>query len=451
MSRPVQPPREREALREVGSTEVKPWVARVLVALFLLTGGTVPLLELTGVAGSGGSAPSVDVARRVASALAAGRPLAANRVVLEELERLEASFEEGSLLQQVVVPWAQWAETRLFADGNRQALLGVGDWLFYRPDLEHVTGRPFLDREVMEARATEGASWTMPPNPDPRPAIRALHRQLEERGIALVVMPTPVKPMVEPQRFEATAASSDTPFRNASYERFRTDLEAGGIPIFDPGPLLVDLSPGKTEEEENGYLVHDTHWTPIAMERVAEALAAEIEPRLDSGSSSRNDSLAYRRRPVDVRGTGDIARMLRLPPEAGLFPPQEVTTQMITTPEGGLWRPERGAPVLLLGDSFTNVYSEDGLGWGRSAGLAEQLSYFLGRPVDRIAINAGGAHTTREALARALRSDPRRLDGVELVVYQFAARELSQGDWRTVDIFGERGEGSSDTTPNTGS
>jgi alginate O-acetyltransferase complex protein AlgJ len=129
--------------------------------------------------------------------------------------------------------------------------------------------------------------------------------------------------------------------------------------------------------------------------------------------------------------------MLRLPEAPGLpelFPPQEVTVQQVLDPLGSLARPDPGADVLLLGDSFTNVYSQAELGWGQGAGLAEQLAYRLGRPVDRIAVNAGGSHTTRKRLADLLRADPGRLDGKEVLVYQFAVRELSQGDWKLVDL-----------------
>jgi len=99
---------------------------------------------------------------------------------------------------------------------------------------------------------------------------------------------------------------------------------------------------------------------------------------------------------------------------------------------------------LLLGDSFTNIYavrsafaqSEDGvpLDWGESAGLAEQLSHHLGRPVDRIARNAGGSHSTRRDLARDLARGGDRLDGVRVVVWQFAVRELSHGDWPVIPL-----------------
>ena len=112
---------------------------------------------------------------------------------------------------------------------------------------------------------------------------------------------------------------------------------------------------------------------------------------------------------------------------------------MVLDAAGRLWRRDPAAEVLLLGDSFTNVYSDPALGWGRGAGLAEQLAYELARPVDKLALNAGGAHATREALARALASGRTSLAGKRVVIYQFAARELSTGDWRAVDL-GEWGE-----------
>ena len=74
----------------------------------------------------------------------------------------------------------------------------------------------------------------------------------------------------------------------------------------------------------------------------------------------------------------------------------------ILTADGRPWRPDPTADVLLLGDSFTNIFSLEAMGWGTAAGLAEQLSFVLGRPVDRLVQNANGAFATREALAREL-------------------------------------------------
>jgi alginate O-acetyltransferase complex protein AlgJ len=121
-----------------------------------------------------------------------------------------------------------------------------------------------------------------------------------------------------------------------------------------------------------------------------------------------------------------------------------VTIRQVLDESGERWAPTQGAPVLLLGDSFANIYSDrrsfaqvvdgEALEWGESAGLAEQLSHFLGRPVDRIVRNAGGAHTTRRDLAREILARRPRLNKTRVVVYQFAVRELSLGDWQLLEL-----------------
>ena len=54
--------------------------------------------------------------------------------------------------------------------------------------------------------------------------------------------------------------------------------------------------------------------------------------------------------------------------------------------------------------------------------------------MDRIAINAGGAWSARERLADELRRGSDRLAGKRVVVYEFAARELTSGDWRRIEL-----------------
>jgi alginate O-acetyltransferase complex protein AlgJ len=62
--------------------------------------------------------------------------------------------------------------------------------------------------------------------------------------------------------------------------------------------------------------------------------------------------------------------------------------------------------------------------------LAEQLSFHLQRPVEKIALNAGGAYASRQMLRRQSLTSRNPLRGKKVVVYQFAVRELAMGDWR---------------------
>ena len=121
--------------------------------------------------------------------------------------------------------------------------------------------------------------------------------------------------------------------------------------------------------------------------------------------------------------------MLDLPEGQTRYPPETVTVRRVVQADGTVWRSSPSADVLLLGDSFSNIYALSSLGWGDGAGLAEQLSYELQRPLDRITQNDEGANATRVALRRA---GAARLAGKRVVIYQFAARELAFGDWRLV-------------------
>jgi alginate O-acetyltransferase complex protein AlgJ len=122
--------------------------------------------------------------------------------------------------------------------------------------------------------------------------------------------------------------------------------------------------------------------------------------------------------------------MLDLPGWHEWPPPETVWITRVVDAGGAPWRPSRHADVLLLGDSFTNIYSLETMGWGTAAGFAEQLSRALRRPVDRIVQNDAGAFATRALLRR----DPGRLTATRVVVHQFATRELSFGDWQVIPI-----------------
>ena len=103
---------------------------------------------------------------------------------------------------------------------------------------------------------------------------------------------------------------------------------------------------------------------------------------------------------------------------------------MATTP----WRATPSADVLLLGDSFSNIFSLEGMGWGESAGFAEHFSRALGKPIDAILRNSDASFATREILSRELARGHDRLAGKKLVVWELAARELSSGNWKLLPM-----------------
>ena len=427
--------REERAHREVGHTDVAPRTARLLVAVFLVMIAVVSLVEFFGVRAlrSEGLEPSwmhlSALPGEIRSTLANvpddyslwQRVVAANRRVLAALTSFENALEDESVLGRALRPPAQVALTRWLGAGNERVYKGSGGWLFYRPDVEYITGQPFLDPRTLSRRVASASEWDRPPQPDPRPAIAGFRRDLEARGITLIVMPTPVKPSVHPEglagRYERLAGT----LQNPSYDAFVDDLRRDGTLVFDPGAALAAARRFGPQ-----YLETDTHWRPEAMEEVADLLARFVASEVDLPAADAS----YRVDRQETRNVGDTARMLDLPEETALYPAEAVWLRRILRQDGSLWRSSRDADVLLLGDSFTNIYTLESMGWGTSAGLAEQLSYALRRPVDRLVQNDEAAYATRAML----RGDPARLDGKRVVIYQFAARELASGDWRILPL-----------------
>ncbi len=420
----IRDERARQALREVGDTAVSRPAAWAMVGWFLATIVVVPAIDV--VRGELASPWGV-LAGAVRVAGEADGFFATNRELQRGIDAFEDEVREGSWVRERLVPPVQAWTLRWLRLANERVHPGRGGWLHFRADVDHVVGPGFLDPRVLEARRAGGEAWEAPPSPDPLPAILGLRDQLAERGISLLAMPTPVKPAIQPETLSGRYRPGGPPLRNPSFDEWVKRLEAAGVPVFDSAPLLA----GRAAVEPQ-YLATDTHWTPEAVDAVAKELAGHLEAAYGAVLGPA-DPLAFYRRPATAESRGDIAEMLRLPAGAGP-PAQSVELQTVLDGRGDPWRPDPAARVLLLGDSFTNIYSDDDLRWGTGAGLAEQLAFHLGRPVDRVAVNAGGPRATREALARRLAAGDDRLAAKTVVVWQFATRELSHGDWARVAL-----------------
>ncbi|HEY0555114.1 MAG TPA: hypothetical protein VGG20_12665 [Thermoanaerobaculia bacterium] len=424
----MDPERERIAKIEIGHTDVSRSLAWMLVALFVAVIATVPIVDVvTGRASQTGVTAGSLAA--VGPVIAQQGWIAGSKSLLRQMHQLEDGLERKSWLGAALLPRTQRVLTALGV-GNEKVYLGRDRQLYYTPDVQYVTGPAFLEHGVLERRRLGGAAWEDAPHPDPLPALADFQRQLAARGIALLIVPTPVKPMIDPEGL--TNGHPPIPLENASWPALLRRLRAAGIEVLDPAPLLAQA---KGADGPPQYLRTDTHWTPPAMDLVAQRLAERVRAL---GHLAPPSGAGLFRQPQSVSNTGDLAVLLTLPATHPLKEPERVTIQRVETAEGSPWRADPHADVLLLGDSFTNIYSQSDLGWGTGAGLAEQLSYYLGRPIDRLALNSGGALNTRQRLAQDLAMGNDRLAGKKVVIYQFAVRELAIGDWRVIAMDGER-------------
>ncbi len=382
-------------------------------------------------AGEGSALPSTareGIVSGMRSAWASGnspldRFLAANSHLAQRTKLYEEALDDQALLSLSLRPPIQALLTSLGV-GNEKATVGRKQWLFFTPGIHSLTGLGFLDPAHLKQRIRSGGNTDTAPQPDPRKAIVHFRDQLAERGIELLLVPTPIKPSIHPEYLSGRMTDVDDPVRNRSYSSFVQELKSLGVHIYDPAPLLKERSSQSAQ-----YLATDTHWRPDAMTAVAKELASVVKRLAPS-----DVSVAWKQTATSHTQHGDIATMLELPDWQGTIPTETIMTHSVTDENGAPWQPDSNADVLLLGDSFANIYSLAGMGWGAHGGLGEHLSYHLKRPLDRLSRNDAGAHTSRQMLVDALTRDPSRLNNKRVVIWQFAERELALGDWKILPL-----------------
>jgi alginate O-acetyltransferase complex protein AlgJ len=434
--------REQIARREIGHTQISRAAAWTLALLFVATIAAVPAVQHAADVLAwradrrdslwpqaydifGSVAQAVDAAREADGSIL-DRVLEANSVLREAIPLYTDALEEESVVARALVPSAQEVLTGWLGRGIDRVYVGRGGALFYRPTVDCLTARGFLDPRQLARRAQGLGEGGEPLQPDPRAAILEFHRQLAARGIRLIVMPVPAKASVQPEMLAAGHEGCQAVIQNPSFAPFKQELEREGVLVFDVAQAFVQAKASGPQ-----YLVADAHWRPEAMERAADLLAKFIEAQV---LPEADYAVVYQREAEAVTNLGDTARMFRLPAGQRLFKPETVEIHPVVTPWGDLWRPTRSADILLLGDSFSNIYSLEAMGWGEAAGLAEQLSYYLHRPIDTRRRNGSGAYVTRARLDQELARGEDTLAGKRLVVWEFATYELGEGDWRPYDI-----------------
>jgi alginate O-acetyltransferase complex protein AlgJ len=341
------------------------------------------------------------------------------------IRAFEKHLEESSGLVARLRPVVQTFLIRWFREGNTQVVVAPGGWLFFQRDLDYVNGAPFLDARRQRVRAERDRV-----SADPVAAVLDFQRQLSARGIRLVLLPVPVKPCIEGHRLYGPSVGDKRLRQNVSFGPFVERLRSEGVEVLDPAPLLFERLQHTAEAQ---YLARDTHWTPQSMAAVARALASEVAGGWERARPAGQVASVSAGELESVSNEGDTTTLLGLPAAQALFPPETVQVQPVYT-GGMLWKSDSEAEVLLLGDSFSNIYAMNDMGWGNRAGFAEQLSVALGRPVDVLLRNSDGAFATRQMLQRELAKGRDRLAGKKVVVWEFAVRELAFGDWKIISL-----------------
>ena len=408
---------EEDSQAELNSTEIRPGVARALSWGFVLLLVLVPFSQFSFEV-MRGQPPTVF---QILEAPLAGRW--SDLTDRKYLSAYETALEKSSMVRSWVQANLQEQMTRWLGVGNHKVIIGQKGWLLYQPGVDYVAGVDFLGREAIGARmkALKDREVERDPHPDPRPALASFIRDLRAHGVAVLLVPIPDKSMVHPEIL--TARASGAIVNNPGYARFVAAMEQAGAVVFDAAGLSRSTAlTGRTL-----YLAQDTHWRPEWMGEIATAIARTVQQRFPLPTLAR--PLVTVVRPEARHRVGDLVDMLALPKAQLLYAPEEVVaTQIIDQSTNQPLAADPDSDVVLLGDSFTNIYTDPGLGWGDGAGFGAHLGRALGRPLQVIAQNGAASTGVRQEFLRT--DQARRLFSKKLLIYEFTMHDLTTANWR---------------------
>ena len=257
---------------------------------------------------------------------------------------------------------------------------------------------------------------------DPLPAIFDFHRQLQQRGIALLVVPVPPKVAL----VDRALADGLDGVRTNSLSKFYEQLQAGGVEVLDLRQVLA----AQQEAGESMYCKTDSHWSGAGCVTAAQAVAKRIADTLPTLQRKHLDlQVKWEERVI----RGDLAELLA----AGKPEEERVRVRRIT---GRAVKSDPQSPVLIIGDSHTLVFHDF---LGEAAGFPDQLAFELDLLPEWIGTRGSAANAVRLSLLRRATLEADYLGGKKVIVWLFAAREFTEADqgWQKIPLSVRGGGG----------
>ena len=375
------------------------------------------------------------------------------------LRAFEKKVEDENALVLAVRPRYQLAVWNIFNDPGEKVVLGAaGDcigagcerdtamasdrWLFYRQDVEFLVQPSPLD--VRSAKLD-----------NPIKAIEKFRDQLKAKGVELLVVITPGKPSIYPERLTGHASSAADHANSIGLQSHgKKILDSLAKLGFNTVDLYTPLLAAKSRDSVEGplYLNDDTHWTPRGAELAAAEISKKVREMADAGivdigeESMRfadSDSVADRMGDVGEMSGLNKFNAFKVQKVVGHVVSQQEVSERKEAPADSLsdstvvydttktpFKDDfRKAKILILGDSFSRIYQTDS---PVNAGWIAHFARNMNRPVASIVSDGGASTLVREKLARKAGV----LKGKKLLIWEFVERDLRFGaeGWKDVDF-----------------
>ena len=309
---------------------------------------------------------------------------------------------------------------QLAASGEGLAVAGEEGWLFLRSELRHLGAGQFWGDAAQTASQANRADRR-----DPLPAITAYARDLAQAGVQLVVVPVPAKAAVYADLLPGAAVAPGDGRVDSHHVALYGELRDAGVEVVDLMPLFLQERAGGTQM----YLRTDSHWTPAAAQLAASHVAQRIRDlRPETQATELAGRVAESRLPV----TGDLWEAAGTALETDLV--ALFTPHFDGVPIGAAGEDQQ-SPVMVIADSHGLVFHSGGDMFADGAGFSDHLAQQLGQGVALTAVRGSAATPARVAFYRNVRQSPDLLATTKVVVWLFAARELTEtSGWAIVPV-----------------
>ncbi len=284
------------------------------------------------------------------------------------------------------------------------SMTGREGWLFSVPELRHLAG---------------GALDAF----DPLAVILGFDRELASRGVDLLVVPVPPKAIIYADKVgvDDPPVPIPVPRLDPNHRAFYGLLRSEGVDVLDLTERFLD---DRFHGEGPLYCRQDTHWSGVGCVVAAQAIAEVVRERpWFAALDTRPYRFGWQSTTID----GDLAR------DYDDAPPAREELRLRTIAADGEGRPSAvppapDSPITLLGDTHALVFHAGEELHAVGSGLADQLVYELGLPLDVV-----GSATPGAALAdlqRRAEADAASWDRKRLVIWCFSARAFTaEGAW----------------------
>lgn len=361
----------------------------------------------------------------------------------DHLRSFEKQLEDAPYAE-AIRRWMQGKLTSGLKEGNSKTVIGDEGRLYYQAAIDSLLGYgPLKPEPDSVMKNPDRAVWT-----PPLPVIEKFAAQLKERDIELMLVPVPVKPMIYPE--DIGMGEWAAPVQHRDQEAFYEKLRQSGIEILDLSETFWSLKNGGPV-----YLKQDTHWTQMAMQKAASAVASKIKNKAWFASVKTDLESAVTK--SKRQHLGDLVEMLKLISPENTFSPESQNLTIVNNASKRVGA-NRQSPIVLLGDSFVNIYDDPSIGFGDpnwktkagndsqeliAAGFAQHLAAALNCSLDTYTSNGGGATQVRKDFADRPDNEVR---AKKMVIWVLASRDLLLSEtpgmragirWREVE-FSER-------------